>query len=112
MARDPYTTGPVAFDPAMVAAFNEAQERAKNAYAGRAVRAEVVTLPARPVAAPEPAAVVPVPGHRRRTNDLPHAGDCAGTLCPSCGCCGHCTAECPCPDGCTDPECQCAEATA
>ena len=29
------------------------------------------------------------------TDRLPHDGDCGGTLCEACGCCGHCVEDLP-----------------
>lgn len=39
------------------------------------------------------------------TDDIPHGGDCGGTLCPACGCCCHSTRECDC----TFESCGCAD---
>lgn len=41
--------------------------------------------------------------------DLSCGGEWADTRCPGCGCCAHCTATCPCPDGpCPDADCACS----
>jgi hypothetical protein len=40
---------------------------------------------------------------------FPHEGDCAGTQCEACGCCGHCAEDGHCPGelGCDDEGCGC-----
>lgn len=39
---------------------------------------------------------------------FPHEGDCIGSLCPTCGCCMHCSKDCGC-EGCADDICMCNE---
>lgn len=45
--------------------------------------------------------------HVRFEGDIPHEGDCIGSLCPDCGCCQHCVNSCPCV-GCESEECMCS----
>jgi hypothetical protein len=54
--------------------------------------------------------VVDHPHTKQQTGDdiFPHMGSCLGSLCPVCGCCMHCPADCGCM-GCADFLCLCNE---
>lgn len=48
--------------------------------------------------------------HKFVPQSYEHADGCLGTLCPVCGCCGHCEDEGVC--RCTDKRCDCYDASA